>query len=57
MGDIVQGVEHLPEIYKILGSTSSNTKAGRGDNYNKVSKEDIQDRTGEGSELTGNMAI
>lgn len=57
MGDIVQGVEHLPEIYKILGSISSNTKAGRGDNYNKVSKEDIQDRTGEGSELTGNMAI
>lgn len=41
MGDIVQGVEHLPEIYKILGSISSNTKAGRGDNYNKVSKKKI----------------
>lgn len=57
MGDIVQWVEHLPRIYKILGSIFSNTKGG-GDNYNKVTinfkeslygsqaKEDIQDKTG-----------
>lgn len=57
MGDIVQGVGHLPEIYKIQVLFPVIQKRGGGDNYNKVSKEDIQDRTGEGSELAGNMAI